>query len=118
MAGPGTGEAVGDERVGDRAAITGNDGEAAAVAVLRPVGRFERRRSDGSPVWLQATYTPILNADGVPYKVVKFASDMTDRVLLEAQAAEQLSHAPEVATTSTTSPRCRPVPMLAGSMAK
>lgn len=56
-------------------------------------GRFERRRSDGSPVWLQATYTPILNADGVPYKVVKFASDMTDRVLLEAQAAEQLSQA-------------------------
>lgn len=56
-------------------------------------GRFERRRSDGSPVWLQATYTPILNSDGVPYKVVKFASDMTDRVLLEAQATEQLGQA-------------------------
>ncbi|MGE7205015.1 methyl-accepting chemotaxis protein [Sphingomonas sp. NPDC019816] len=56
-------------------------------------GRFERRRSDGTPVWLQATYTPILNADGVPYKVVKFASDLTDRVLLEAQAAEQLRQA-------------------------
>ncbi|WP_329959246.1 methyl-accepting chemotaxis protein [Sphingomonas sp. Leaf21] len=56
-------------------------------------GRFDRRRADGTPIWLQATYTPILDAEGVPYKVVKFATDMTDQVRLEAQANERLAQA-------------------------
>lgn len=53
-------------------------------------GRFQRKRADGSPVWLQATYTPILDVDGAPYKVVKFARDITDQVQLETEAAERL----------------------------
>jgi len=56
-------------------------------------GRFQRQRADGSPVWLQATYTPILDVDGAPYKVVKFARDITDRVQLETEAAERLDQA-------------------------
>ncbi|WP_276039830.1 PAS domain-containing methyl-accepting chemotaxis protein [Sphingomonas sp. GM_Shp_1] len=56
-------------------------------------GRFERRRADGMALWLQATYTPILDAEGVPYKIVKFATDMTDRVRLEAEAGERLDQA-------------------------
>lgn len=56
-------------------------------------GRFERRRADGTAIWLQATYTPILDPDGVPYKIVKFASDMTDQVRLERQASERLAQA-------------------------
>jgi len=56
-------------------------------------GRFERRRADGSPIWLHATYTPILDADGVPYKVVKFARDVSDQVQLENEAAMRLETA-------------------------
>jgi methyl-accepting chemotaxis protein len=41
-------------------------------------GEFLRINHQGRPVWLQATYTPILNAKGEPYKVVKFASNITD----------------------------------------
>jgi len=40
-------------------------------------GEFQRVSRLGRPVWLQAIYTPILGADGKPYKVVKFASDIT-----------------------------------------
>lgn len=41
-------------------------------------GEFERRRKDGSELWIQASYNPILDADGNPYRVVKFASDLTE----------------------------------------
>lgn len=40
-------------------------------------GEFMRLNRHGRPVWLQATYTPILGVNGKPVKVVKFASDIT-----------------------------------------
>jgi methyl-accepting chemotaxis protein len=42
-------------------------------------GEFMRLHRQGKPVWLQATYTPICGAgaDAKPFKVVKFASDIT-----------------------------------------
>jgi len=40
-------------------------------------GEFLRLNRQGRPVWLQATYTPILGPDGNPWKVVKFAVDIT-----------------------------------------
>jgi methyl-accepting chemotaxis protein len=40
-------------------------------------GEFMRLHRQGKPVWLQALYTPILDAQGQPYKVIKFASDVT-----------------------------------------
>ena len=38
----------------------------------------------GREVWIQASYNPILDAAGRPYKVVKFATDITDQVRLLA----------------------------------
>jgi len=43
-------------------------------------GRYQRFSSDGNAVWLEATYNPIYDKDGKVYKIVKFASDITDRV--------------------------------------
>jgi methyl-accepting chemotaxis protein len=40
-------------------------------------GEYKRVTKGGKDVWLQATYNPILDADGRPIKVVKFASDIT-----------------------------------------
>src|SRR6202012_900291 len=34
----------------------------------------------GHTVWIEASYNPILGSDGEPTKVVKFASDVTERV--------------------------------------
>lgn len=39
--------------------------------------RFLRLAKGGGRIWLQATYTPILNAAGTPIKVIKFAMDVT-----------------------------------------
>ncbi|KHM92013.1 methyl-accepting chemotaxis protein [Xanthomonas vesicatoria] len=43
-------------------------------------GRYRRLRKDGSPVWIQASYNPILDVSGRPYKVVKYATDVTEQV--------------------------------------
>jgi methyl-accepting chemotaxis protein len=40
-------------------------------------GEFKRIARDGQPVWIQATYNPVLDAEGKPFKVVKFATDIT-----------------------------------------
>lgn len=48
-------------------------------------GLYKRVRRDGSPVWLQASYNPILDASGRPHKVVKLATDVT-RQTMAAQA--------------------------------
>ncbi len=39
--------------------------------------KFKRKRADGSPFWIQATYVGILNSWGKPYKVVNYMSDIT-----------------------------------------
>ncbi len=42
---------------------------------------FKRVGKNGNVVWIQASYNPILDANGVPIKVVKFASDVTELVM-------------------------------------
>jgi methyl-accepting chemotaxis protein len=44
-------------------------------------GEFLRIGKNGKKVYIQATYNPIFDASGRVYKVVKFATDVTDRVL-------------------------------------
>ena len=40
--------------------------------------KYLRLGKGGREVWIQATYNPILDADGKPVKVVKFATDVTE----------------------------------------
>lgn len=51
-------------------------------------GEFRRIGKGGNELWLQATYTPILDADGKPFMVVKFATDITKRVHDRLRRAE------------------------------
>lgn len=51
-------------------------------------GEFARYRSDGTEIWIQAMYFPVVDRDGRATKVVKFASDITDAVRLRNQTAE------------------------------
>lgn len=53
-------------------------------------GRFRRLTRDGHPVWLQATYTPIRNADGGVERIIKFANDVTQEVHLADEARRRL----------------------------
>ncbi|WP_299472487.1 PAS domain-containing methyl-accepting chemotaxis protein [uncultured Roseibium sp.] len=41
---------------------------------------FKRVAKGGRETWIQATYNPIMDASGRPFKVVKFASDITEQV--------------------------------------
>jgi len=49
-------------------------------------GRYKRVAKGGREVWLQASYNPILDTNGRPFKVVKYASDVTQQM----QMAQQL----------------------------
>ncbi len=42
--------------------------------------QYRRLAKGGREIWIQATYNPILDPDGKPYKVVKFATDITEQV--------------------------------------
>ena len=50
--------------------------------------RFKRIDSHGRAVWLEASYNPVLDANGNLYKVVKFATVITDQVNQEQAVAE------------------------------
>lgn len=50
-------------------------------------GRFLRFAKDGRSVWIQSSYNPIFDIDGKPYKIVKYAYDVTDQV----EASEKAS---------------------------
>ena len=54
-------------------------------------GEFRRIAKDGSEVWLQASYNPILDASGRPHKVVKFAADITEEVQKRSLALLEMS---------------------------
>ena len=43
-------------------------------------GEFERKKIDGSPIYLQATYNPIFDESGTITKVMKIATDITETV--------------------------------------
>ncbi len=77
---------------------------------------FMRIGKGGKEVWIQATYNPIFDSSGHPYKVVKFATDITGQVQERqrrasvqhrinedlSEIAQALSNATERATSSAS----------------
>ncbi|HEY0286964.1 MAG TPA: PAS domain-containing methyl-accepting chemotaxis protein [Pseudomonas sp.] len=49
--------------------------------------RFERVNKHGQTIYLEASYNPLFDAQGRLYKVVKFASDITEQVTVQRNAA-------------------------------
>lgn len=49
------------------------------------VAEYKRIGKGGKEVWIQATYNPVLDAQGRPIKVVKFAVDVTAQKLRRAE---------------------------------
>ena len=50
--------------------------------------RFVRLDSGGNEVWLEASYNPIYNEKGILYKVVKFATNITEQMNQEKAISE------------------------------
>ena len=46
-------------------------------------GQYKRFGKNGKEVWIQASYNPIMDLNGKPFKVVKFATDITDQKKME-----------------------------------
>lgn len=54
-------------------------------------GLYKRVAKDGSERWIQATYSPILDHQGLAVKVVKFAMDVTKQQIETAEATGKLA---------------------------
>ncbi|MDN3568477.1 PAS domain-containing protein, partial [Paeniroseomonas aquatica] len=54
-------------------------------------GQYKRIGKGGREIWIQASYNPILNGAGRPFKVVKYATDITEQQLASAEAHGQLA---------------------------
>ncbi|CAN8141404.1 methyl-accepting chemotaxis protein [uncultured Thiomicrorhabdus sp.] len=53
-------------------------------------GRYRRQKRNGEAVWLEASYNPVLDEAGKPYKIIKFATDITSQVQIELDAKAQI----------------------------
>ncbi|WP_298243154.1 PAS domain-containing methyl-accepting chemotaxis protein [uncultured Bradyrhizobium sp.] len=54
-------------------------------------GEFKRIGKGGREVWILASYNPLIDENGKPYGVVKFATDITAEKLKNADLAGQIS---------------------------
>jgi methyl-accepting chemotaxis protein len=54
-------------------------------------GQYMRVAKGGREIWIQASYNPIFDRRGRPYKVVKFATDITEQKLAMANYEGQLA---------------------------
>jgi PAS domain S-box-containing protein len=52
-------------------------------------GDYKRIAKNGREIWVNASYTPALNKDGVPYKVINLATDITEKKNAELETKRQ-----------------------------
>jgi methyl-accepting chemotaxis protein len=56
-------------------------------------GQYKRLGKGGKEIWIQASYNPILDADGKPFKVIKYANDVTAVVMAVEQTKDAVAAA-------------------------
>lgn len=54
-------------------------------------GEYLRYNSRGEAVWLKASYTPVFGNDGLPCKIIKFASDITKEKVIALEHEARLN---------------------------
>jgi methyl-accepting chemotaxis protein len=55
------------------------------------IGHYKRMAKGGREVWIQASYNPIPDASGKPFKVVEYATDITEQMVRNADNQGQLA---------------------------
>jgi methyl-accepting chemotaxis protein len=53
---------------------------------------YRRIGKGGKEVWIQAKYNPILDLNGKPYKVIKYATDITQRTIIQRAVDQDLGN--------------------------
>jgi methyl-accepting chemotaxis protein len=61
--------------------------------------KFQRVGKGGKEIWIQGAYNPVLDSEGKPYKVIKFAIDITQVELERARNTAERQEAEAVQTT-------------------
>ncbi|WP_417760783.1 PAS domain S-box protein [Shewanella sp.] len=65
-------------------------------------GRFKRKNAMGQVIWVEATYNPILDENGTVFQVIKFATDITERMTKAMQAIEMAAATSEQTSQITS----------------
>ncbi|GAB3429380.1 PAS domain S-box protein [Giesbergeria sinuosa] len=60
-------------------------------------GEFLRLGKHGREVWIYATYNPIFDAEGQPFKIIKFATDLSLRRAMEQELRQAKERAEQAA---------------------
>ena len=74
-------------------------------------GQYQRIGKGGREVWIQATYNPIMDMNGKPFKVVKYATDTTEQVAAARMLAEAVEQAQQVTSAARGGDLSRRIPM-------
>ncbi len=74
-------------------------------------GRYRRIGKGGKEVWIQASYNPILDLNGKPCKVVKYATDVTEQVNAANMLAESVEQAQGVTTAAQDGDLSQRIPL-------
>ncbi|MBV2210323.1 MAG: PAS domain S-box protein [Thermomonas sp.] len=61
-------------------------------------GEFLRLGKNGQKLWIQASYNPILDPEGNVFKIIKFATDLSQRKAIEEDLREAKDRAEQAAT--------------------
>lgn len=61
-------------------------------------GEFLRLGKNGQKIWIQASYNPILDPEGNVFKIIKFATDLSQRKAIEEDLREAKDRAEQAAT--------------------
>lgn len=64
-------------------------------------GLFKRKRKDGTTIWIEATYNPVYCVSGKVCRIVKVASDITDRIELQHTVRDAAAFAHSTSLTTT-----------------
>jgi len=74
-------------------------------------GRYKRIGKGGNEVWIQASYNPIPDLNGKPFKVVKYATDITEQVRASRALEQAVAETQEAVEAAKTNDLTRRIPL-------
>ncbi|HET8870963.1 MAG TPA: methyl-accepting chemotaxis protein, partial [Aquabacterium sp.] len=74
-------------------------------------GQYKRMGRGGKEIWIQASYNPILDMNGKPFKVVKYATDVTAEVLANQMLRQAVEQAQQVTSAAKDGDLSQRIPL-------
>ena len=74
-------------------------------------GQYKRIAKGGREVWIQASYNPIMDLNGKPFKVVKYATDVTAEVMANEMLRKAVEQAQQVTSAAKEGDLTQRIPL-------